>query len=274
MHTRNYLRRRAWRYFRQIGKTAPDRYIAAVSTLLPQYVDADMPDGLALLDNWGLMHILFHHCPALVAKPHGWIVAEGHSLAELAPAPIYEDAWKRRPERLLELLKKARCRPVRQWVIRLIQRDHGALLTRLPLVDLLELLKHEDTDVVLLAAEALRQAPGLDALALDRWLDLLETQQPMALDVICELMTKHLHPDRLTLAQAVKLAVSRPLPVARLGLVFLQGKAPATEEECRALLGLAEAQAGAAAAGTGPLGARCSGSLALLHSWLGARIPR
>src|SRR4029077_13793248 len=118
----------------------------------------------------------------------------------------------------LELLKKARCRPVRQWVIRTIQRDHGALLARLPLVDLLELLKHEDSDVVLLAAEALRQAPGLDALSLDRWLELLDTPTPLALHVICELMAKHLPPNRLTLEQAVKLASSRPLPVARLGL--------------------------------------------------------
>lgn len=243
VHTRNYLRRRAWRYFRILGKTDGPRYVAAVTGLLQQYVDADMPDGLALLDNWGLIHILFHHCPALTAPPHGWIVAEGHTLAELAPAPIYEDAWKRAPDQLVELLKKARCRPVRQWVIRLIQRDHGAVLARLPLVELLELLTHEDSDVVLLAAEALRQAPGLDALSLERWLQLLETPQPMALDILCELMAKHIRADRLTLAQAVQLASSRPLPIARLGLGFLQSMTPRTEDECRALLGLVEAEA-------------------------------
>lgn len=243
VHTRNYLRRRAWRYFRTLGKTDGPRYVAAVTGLLQQYVDADMPDGLALLDNWGLIHILFHHCPALTAPPHGWIVAEGHTLAELAPAPIYEDAWKGAPDKLVELLKKARCRPVRQWVIRLIQRDHGAVLARLPLVELLELLTHEDSDVVLLAAEALRQAPGLDALSLERWLQLLETPQPMALDILCELMAKHIRADRLTLAQAVQLASSRPLPIARLGLGFLQSMTPRTEDECRALLGLVEAEA-------------------------------
>jgi hypothetical protein len=243
VHTRNYLRRRTWRYFRKLGKSDLGRYITAVSGLLQQYVDADMPDGLALLDNWSLIHILFHRCPALVAHPHGWMIAPGRSLGELAPAPIFEEAWKAAPDRLIELLKKARGRPVRQWVIRLIQRDHGAILTRLPLVDLLELLSHEDSDVVALAAEALRQAPGLDALSLERWLQLLETPQPAALDIICELMAKHLQPERLTLEQAVKLASSRPLPVARLGLRFLQGKAARTEEECRALLGLVEAEA-------------------------------
>ncbi len=41
----------------------------------------------------------------------------------------------------------------------------------------------------------------------------------------------------------MKLASSRPLPVARLGLAFLRAKAPESAEECRALLGLVEAEA-------------------------------
>ena len=43
-----------------------------------------------LLDNWGLVHVLFHRCPALVAKANGWRPAPGHTLAELAPAPAFE----------------------------------------------------------------------------------------------------------------------------------------------------------------------------------------
>ena len=35
--------------------------------ILKQYTDEDVSDGLALLDNWGLIHILFHGCPALWA---------------------------------------------------------------------------------------------------------------------------------------------------------------------------------------------------------------
>lgn len=243
VHTRNYLRRRTWRYFRNLGKTDPERYGAAATALLKRYTDADVSDGLALLDNWGLMHILFHDCPALVARPHGWTLAAGHSLSELTPAPIYEEVWKKRPDRLLELLKDAPARPVRQWVLRLIQREHGQLFAGLPLVELLALLSHDDAEVAAAAAEALRQAPGLDRLTVDRWLELLETPQPAAIEAICELMTAHLKPERLRLDQAVQLASSRVLPVARLGLRFLQAHAPQTEEECRALLGLAEAEA-------------------------------
>jgi hypothetical protein len=243
VHTRNYLRRRAWRYFRRLGKQHPDRYVPAVAAALKLYEDADVADGVALLDNWGLVHVLFHHCPALVARPNGWLPAEGHTLAELAPAPMYEKLWQAAPRALLDLIKSARCRPVRQWMVRLIRRDHGSLLTGLPLAELLTLLAHDDPEVVALAAEALRGAAGLDSLSLESWLGLLETPNPAALEILCELMTAHLRPDRLTLEQAVWLARKRPLPIARLGFTLLRTKTPASAADHRALLGLAEAEA-------------------------------
>ena len=43
--TRRYLQRRAWRYFRKLGKQHPDRYIAAVSIALKGYRDEDVADG-------------------------------------------------------------------------------------------------------------------------------------------------------------------------------------------------------------------------------------
>jgi hypothetical protein len=243
VHTRNYLRRRAWRYFRKLGKQQPDRYLPAVAGALKCYQDADCADGVAFLDNWGLMHVLFHHSPALRARPHGWTPAEGHTLAELAPAPIYENLWKAAPRTLLDLLKEARSRPVRQWAVRLIRRDHQAFLSGLPLAQLLELLGNADEQVVGLAAEALRGAPGLDAISLETWLQLLETPNPAALEILCELITTHLRPERVTLEQAVWLARKRPLPIARLGFALLQKKKPVSEGDCRALLGLAEAEA-------------------------------
>jgi hypothetical protein len=47
----------------------------------------------------------------------------------------------------------------------------------------------------------------------------------------------------VTLEQAVRLAVSRPVPAARLGFRWLQAKGPFGASECRVLLGLVEAQA-------------------------------
>jgi hypothetical protein len=243
VHTRNYLRRRAWRFFRRLGKKDPARYLPAITPALKLYEDADVADGVALLDNWGLVHVLFHHCPALWARPHGWFLTPGHTLAELAPGPIYEELWKAAPRTLLELLREARCRPVRRWVIGLIRRDHATLLSSLPLADLLALLGHEDAEVVALAAEALKTAAGLDRLPLESWLALLETPNPAALEILCGLITTYFPGEKVTLEQAVWVARKRPLPVARLGLSWLRTKTPATESECRALLGLVEAEA-------------------------------
>ena len=72
MPTRRYLRRRAWRYFRTIGKTDPQRYIRAAAVFLTRYTDADTDSDIHLLDNWGLIHALFRHSPALVCPAHGW----------------------------------------------------------------------------------------------------------------------------------------------------------------------------------------------------------
>lgn len=242
VHTRNYLRRRAWRYFRKLGKEHPERYVSAVLAALKRYTDEDVKDGVALLDNWGLMHALFQQCPAVVGKPHGWAVVEGHSLAELTPAPAFKELWQAAPKALLDLLKEAACRPIRQWAIRLLQLDHGAVLNALTLDELLALLGHADEDVVALAAQLLRDRPGLDAVPVDRWLTLLETPNVAALEVLCELIAKHVKPERVSLDEAVRLTSSRPLPVARLGLAWVRGKAPATETECRSLLGLVEAE--------------------------------
>jgi hypothetical protein len=241
--TRRYLRRRAWRFFRKLGKQQPERYVSAVAAALKRYEDADVTDGLALLDNWGLMHILFHHSPAVRATRRDWEVAEGQSLSGLAPAPMYEPLWKVAPRALLDLLKEGRCRPVRQWAIFMLRRDYGASLKGMPTEELFTLLGHDAFEVVALAAEVLRQSASLSPLGLNRWLALLGKANPQALDIICDLMASRLQPDALTLSEIASLAGSRPLPVARLGFDWLRTKRPASEEDCRALLRLADAEA-------------------------------
>jgi hypothetical protein len=243
VHTRHYLRRRAWRYFREMGKRHPQLYVRAVSSALKQYEDVDVADGLALLDNWGLMHILFHHSPALVSKTHGWTLAPERTLAELRPAPIYEPLWQASPRAVFDLLKEARCRPVRQWAIHFIRRDPAKFRETAALEEWLGLLFHEDAEAAALAAEMLRDAPGLGDLSLERWLQLLETPNATALEVLCELIAVHVRPERVSLEQAARLACSRPLPLARLGFTWLQSRRPASAADCQTLLGLAGATA-------------------------------
>jgi hypothetical protein len=243
VHTRHYLRRRAWRYFRNLGTQDGARYLASAVEAIVQYTDDDVADGLKLLDNWGLVHILFHDCPALVAKAHGWTLAAGHSLAELAPAPAYAALWETAAAPLVDLLARARCRPVRRWASQMLGRHQPDALAQLPLQRLLALLGHDDPELAALAAEALRHSSAAAALSVEQWLELLDTTNPQALDLLCELMVQRLDAATVTLEQAVRLAASRPVPVARLGLAWLRGKQPTNAEQCRAVLALGEAQA-------------------------------
>ena len=243
LDTRRYLRRRAWRYFRKLGREYPERYVPALAAALKCYRDEDVATGLALLDNWGLVHVLFHHSPVLLSKRTGWTLTPGRGLSELAPAPIYEALWKASPGALLGLLKEGRCRPVRQWAVHMIRRDHAGVLHSLSSEELLGLLGHEDPLVAGLAAEVLRSLPDLTVLGVDRLLALVEDPHPETLEIVCDLLADRLDGQRVTFAQAVRLAASRPLPAARLGFTWLQTKSPADEADCRTLLGLVEAKA-------------------------------
>jgi hypothetical protein len=241
--TRRYLRRRAWRYFRGLGKLQPERYLPAISIALKLYEDADVPDGLALMDCWGLLHALFHHSPALVASPAGWKLGKEHSLAELSPAPYFEDLWKADPQAILSLMKEGRCRPVRQWAVFLLRRDHQTVLDALSLHELFDLLGHEGEEVVALAAELLQDRPGLEDIPVETWLQLLDRANAAALEILCDLIARRLRPERATLEQAVQLASARPLPVARLGFSWLRTRTPQGEADCQTLLGLVDAEA-------------------------------
>jgi len=239
--TRIYLRRRAWRYFRELGKGQPGRYVAAASAALALYRDEDAADGLALLDNWGLLQILFHHSPALRATSRGWSVAPGRSLADLAPAPAFESLWAEAPAAVVGLLAEARCRAVRRWAVGRAEADPARSLASLPVEGWVDLLGHDDPEVVALAARLLRSAGGLDAIEPARWLTLAESASPAALEVVCELIGRHLKPGRVTLGQAARLAGLRALPAARLGFAWLKAKGPEAGEADRLLLGLVEA---------------------------------
>ena len=243
--TRSYLRRRAWRYFRKLGKEHPGRYVAAASAALALYRDEDVADGLALIDNWGLVHLLFHHSPALEARPTGWYPRPGRPPGELAPAPIYESLWAEAPAAVVGLLAAARCRTVRHWAIRRVEADPERSLAALPAEGWVDVLGHDDPEVVALAARLLRGAEGLGAIEPARWLALAESASPPALDVICELVARHVGADRVTTGQAVRLAGLHPWPPARLGLDWLKAEGPRGAEADRpVLLGLLDAECG------------------------------
>jgi hypothetical protein len=239
--TRHYLRRRTWRYFRRLGRKTPERYVAAVTQALRSYRDADVGTGLELIDNWGLVHILFHHSKVLESRPSGWIPVSGRSLSELEPAPIFGPLWEKAPRAIADLVSKAECHPVRRWAIQRARSNLDAVRAVISMEERIDLLGHEDADVVALGAELLRGSVGLDEISAARWLTLARTPNAAALEVICELMTLVLAPDRVSFDDAVRLASSRPLPLARLGLMWLRARSAFSEAECQTVLGLVDA---------------------------------
>jgi len=198
-----------------------------------------VPDGIALLDNWGLVHILFH--PALIAKSGGWELRPGHTLDELSPAPAFEPLWLQMPGKVLELASAADCRPIRVWAVRMLE-TREPLREALSVESLFELLGHADPAVVNFAATTLRNMPGVESVPLNRWLALLDAEDPQVLELVCGLMTERLGPERISVGDAVRLARARPLPVARLGFEWLKAKTPATVDDEVAIRSLVDAE--------------------------------
>ncbi len=242
MRTRNYLRRRAWRYFRKLGRNAPERYLPAVCSALKRYADADVADGLALLDNWGLVHVLFHFSPALEAKPTGWRLAANGSLANLQPEPMFRKLWLRSPEPAFVLLTAA-CGTVRQWAIAWLRKNAPDRLARVTLDELLHWLESPFPELNDLAADLIDKLPGLDAIPVERWLAILGAAKAEVLDRITGLMLRVVKPARVSFADAARLAMARPIPLARLGQHLLTDKRPATPDDVRAVFGLRDAEA-------------------------------
>jgi hypothetical protein len=241
--TRNYLRRRAWRYFRKLGRNHPDRYVPAVCTALKLYTDADVPDGLALLDNWGLVHVLFHHSPTIEAKPTGWVIASGGTLSRLQPDPMFRKLWLRSAEPIFDLLVNARCRPVSMWAVQMLRRHFPERLQRLTLDELLAWIVSPNTVLNELAIDVLENRGGLESVTVEQWLKITEEARTDLLDRICQMVARAVDPAKVPFADAVRLAMQRPVPLARLGFTFLKGKKPESPDEVAAVFGLRNAEA-------------------------------
>src|SRR5262249_52513194 len=199
------------------------------------------PDGLGRLDNWGLVHLLFHHSPTLDSRPAGWRIAEGGSLAKLQPDPMFRKLWLKSPEPIFALLTGAKCRPVRQWAVQMLRRHFPERLKQLTLDELLDWLASPHAELNELAPEMLGKAAGLEKIPVERWLKLTDAARPEMLDRLCELITRLVKPEQVTFADAVRLAMARPVPLARLGQRLLTPKRPKTEDEIRAVFNLREA---------------------------------
>jgi hypothetical protein len=245
--TRYYLRRRVWRYFRQLGYRESAAYLTAVTQALAAFEDADLQRGENILDSWGLMHICFDEHEALEFGTTHIQLKEGRALGELSPAPKFPEAWKQ-PEAaplLLTLVLRARARLVRVWATQLYQREHAAFAV--PLETILGLLEHEEPEVQQFGAKLLESSPALATLPVASWLKLLQTRNEEALQRVCDAFEKHVSNDRLDLAQCVQLACLRPAPVVRLAQRYLKERVISSTTDREQIAALANAKCAAVA---------------------------
>jgi len=243
-HTRYYLRRRAWRYFRRMGFMQPNKYCSAIAVALERYRDEDFAQGENILDNWGAMHACYRGCDALEFRQSVIAIRDGRSISELTPAPQFSELWSstESAEILLSLLLSANSRFVRLWTMNMLRGQHANALGEMTPERLLDLLRNPDAEIQQFGAELLQSAKGLEKLELDTWLGLLGAADPTALSVICDVMKQHVIPERLDLDQCVNLACAAPVQVAALGLEFLRQRTIAGSGDRAKLARLASAQ--------------------------------
>ena len=239
--TRLYLVRRTFRYFRAVARHDETRYGQILRAALVLYEDRHLETTEQLLDAWGLVHALYWGSPVLVRDPRGIRVAEGRALAELAPAPFAPAAWQGALHGLLDLVARARSRPVRVFAIALLRRDYADALQGMPLPRVRVLLRSPHDEVQVFAAEVLQTSRGAGQLTVDEWLELLAVDNPSALPILCAMVEKVVSPERLSLAQCVQLACARAAPVAELGLAWARRKPVDDEAALAAALGVARA---------------------------------
>ncbi|KYF48199.1 hypothetical protein BE04_07880, partial [Sorangium cellulosum] len=241
--TRHYLRRRAFRYFRRLGRRDAARYGRAIRAALALYRDEHLDRPERLLDAWGLLHALYWGSPVLERLPRGVRLAEGAALADLEPAPLYPEAWQGAFDEVLGLVTAARSRAVRSFAIALLGRAYAAELRGLSVARVRALLESPHDEVQTFAAGLLQQIPGLEGLPIADWLSLLRTENAAALAFLCEAVVKHVAPARLSLAECVDLAHARAAPVAEIGLRWVKTKPVKTAADLDTIARLATAGA-------------------------------
>ena len=242
--TRFYLRRRAWRYFRRMGYQRPAEYCAAIAGALAQYRDDDLQRGEDILESWGLMQACFGKSERLQrSTSHLWL-EDGVTFGDLEPSPYFPDLWRTESAfaTLLSLLPRASSRLVRTWVAQLLETAHEDQLGVVELKLLLPLLDHTDEAVCEFAARQLSRSTHLASLPLDSWFGLLETRNGAALELICRAMVEHVRPERLSLADCIRLACAAPSSVSRMGIDWLKQRRIESDEDRRTLATCAHAK--------------------------------
>ena len=125
------------------------------------------------------------------------------------------------PEPIFDLLVNAKARPVSMWAMQMLRKHFPERLTKLTLDELLAWVISPNTVLNEFALEILETRGGLESVTVEQWLALMDNARTELLDRICEMVARNVKPESVSFADAVKLAMQRPVPLARLGFAPL-----------------------------------------------------
>ena len=156
VRSRRYLQNRVWRLLRRLAAQAPQQYVDCCELLLLRYTDKDLSDGVALLDSYVLMHVLFHDSAVVRCSSSGWVLAVGRELSELVWSPAFAVLWQSAQalEVLWRLSRTAPSRVVRRCAAQGLQ-TLGLEALQASVAELVELFEQRDGQQSRLACQIL-----------------------------------------------------------------------------------------------------------------------
>jgi hypothetical protein len=239
--TRAYLARRAFRYFRRLGRQDALRFGRVVREALVRYTDEHLDAPERILDAWSLVHVLYGWSPVLVRRAHGVVVAEGRTIGELQPAPYFPAAFQGVFEELLDMLAAARARVVRAFTVTWLEKEYKNDLDGLPAARLRPLLASPYDEVSTFAAARLERAKGLETLPIADWLELFAIKNLDIVPLVVAAFEKYVAPKRVSLAQCADLAMAGVASIADLGLRWAKEKPLKSAEDLGLVARIAQA---------------------------------
>lgn len=115
-----YLRRRSWRFLRQLGSQVPALYAQFAVEVLRWY-----PARTNFRSAWIANHIWYHSAKPKKYGAYGFF---GIDHKELTKGRAFEDAWKRAPEPLMFLLETCRADLPAKFAIQALRKDFPEVL--------------------------------------------------------------------------------------------------------------------------------------------------
>jgi hypothetical protein len=239
--TRRYLQRRAFRYLRRIGLADPIRYNKAVCISLALYRDDDVPSIAALMDSWGLTHIMYGCSPFLRRLPHGIVFKPEYSFADICFSPVFEESWKFEFYSIIKLLEDAKCTFVAQFSIEMLKRHHLKTLNELPFTHIRSFLFSPLKHIREFGFNLLQCMPNPDELSVSDWLSLSEINDDNLIKSCASLIEKNVDFRNVTPDSCILMASSVHLPFAELGFSWVEKKPIVTQDHVSKLFTLFDA---------------------------------